>query len=71
MKIHLVRLKLLLTKNSEPHASVVHRSGVEDADMLALRAHIQRFQAENKEVLFRRGGNQTIHMDPLLKLCTD
>lgn len=47
----------------------ISSSTVENADPKALQKHIQEVQTENKEVLSRSAGKQSVQINTLLKLC--
>lgn len=51
--------------------SSVPRSGVEDADLVDLRSHIQELEVENEDLLACHTGNQKNQMDTLLMLCIE
>lgn len=45
--------------------------GVEDVNIIDHPSHIQKLHAENEYLLSRWAAKQKLHMDLLLKLCTE
>lgn len=52
-------------------ANLILRPVVEDADLVALRIHIQKLQAKNEDLFAPRTGNLKTQTDTLLKLCSE
>lgn len=48
---------------SQSQASAVLRSGVKDAEELAIRSQIQELQVKSKGLLSRQAGTLKMHMD--------
>lgn len=56
---------------SQPLVSMVSSSGAKSADMFSFRSHSQELRVYDVDLLSCQAGNQKLHMDMLLKLCTE
>lgn len=57
------------TRNATWSRASVVSSSVKDADLVALRAQIQKLQTENEDLMACHAANQKTQIDKLLKLC--